>query len=265
MSYYAVIGHPIEHSLSPLIHQQFAQNAGISLHYEKILAEPAQFIDAIQQFRSQHGKGLNVTLPFKTDAIQICDRLSDYARKAGAVNTLHLREDGIITGHNTDGPGFILDLNRHNIALAEKKVLMLGAGGAIRGILPAILAEQPARLVIANRTAQKAKQLAEQYGVEGCDWAHLDNDDFDLIIHGTPIGRTESDLTMPTIKANANTVLYDLNYHSTYRDIEDWAKQLGVQYLDGLGMLVEQAALSFRIWHDHWPKTETVLEMLRGQ
>lgn len=265
MSYFAVIGNPVEHSLSPLIHQQFAARAGIALRYEKIVSEPDQFTETVRTFQSQHGTGMNVTHPFKTNALTLCDQLSHYAQKAGSVNTLHCRDDGTIKGHNTDGPGLILDLDNHNICVADKNILILGAGGAIRGILPAIITEQPEQLVVANRTKNKAQTLAKHFALEACDLQTIPNRLFDLVIHGTTLGRSHTPFSLPTITLKPGAVVYDLNYHPNTKCVAKWAGQLGAQYIDGLGMLVEQAALSFRIWHDHWPKTDDVIDMIRGQ
>lgn len=260
---YAVIGNPIGHSKSPQIHTMFAEETGQELDYTARLAELDGFVESVENFfQHENGKGLNVTVPFKEQAFQLCDELSEYAALAGAVNTLSYT-DGKIYGANTDGIGIVRDITQnHNVVLADKKVLILGAGGAVKGVLKPILDENPTLIFIANRTAAKATALADEYGeqVQGGGFADIPEQGFDIIINGTAAS-LQGDL--PPIPDTCTTGLaccYDMMYSKDGTPFTAWAKQHDVMLiLDGLGMLVEQAAESFFIWRGVRPSTEGVL------
>lgn len=266
---YAVMGNPIAHSQSPRIHALFAAQTGQNLKYRAILVEPGGFALAARAFRDAGGKGLNVTLPFKQDAWVFADVLSARAERAGAVNFL-MFEPTCVLGDNTDGPGLARDLKaNHGYALAGRRILLLGAGGAARGVLQPLLAEQPAQLVIANRTISKAAELALRFGdlgpVSGCGFADLAGRSFDLIINATAAGLNDAVPPLPDGVLAADGWCYDLMYGREPTAFVLWGLERGaVQSLDGLGMLVEQAAESFHRWRGVWPETKPVIAALRG-
>jgi shikimate dehydrogenase len=265
---YAVMGHPVAHSRSPRIHRLFAAQTGQNLEYRAILVEPGDFAVAARAFHADGGKGLNVTVPFKQDAWVFADLLSARAERAGAVNTL-IFEPGGIRGDNTDGPGLVRDLTvNHRYPLAGKRILLLGAGGAARGVLQPLLAEQPAQLVIANRTAEKALGLALRFNdlgrVSASDFAELAGRQFDLIINATAAGLDDAVPPLPDNVLAAEGWCYDLMYGREPTAFVRWGREHGaVQSLDGLGMLVEQAAESFHLWRGVWPETGPVIAALR--
>jgi len=265
---YAVMGNPIAHSKSPRIHTLFAAQTGQNLEYRALLVEPGGFATAAQAFRDAGGKGLNVTVPFKQDAWVFADLLSARAERAGAVNTLIFRPDGI-WGDNTDGPGLVRDLTiNHRCLLAGKQILLLGAGGAARGVLQPLLAEQPAQLVIANRTVEKALGLALRFNdlgsVSACGFTELAGRRFDLIINATAAGLQAAVPSLPGDVLATEGWCYDLMYGQEPTAFVRWGREQGaVQSLDGLGMLVEQAAESFHLWRGVWPETAAVIAALR--
>lgn len=264
---YAVIGNPIEHSKSPQIHAAFARQTGQDIRYERILGERGRFADAVAAFRAAGGCGLNVTVPFKEDAYRLCDRLSPRAEAAGAVNTLAWRDDGL-AGDNTDGIGLVRDLGcNHRFALAGARVLLLGAGGAVRGVLRPLLDEGPARLVIANRTASRAQDLAAATAgaVEGCGLDALAGQSFDLIVNGTAAGLSAQVPAIPDDCLAPGGWTYDMLYGNAPTAFVAWGRQHGAaRALDGLGMLVEQAAAAFALWRGVEPDTAPVIAALRG-
>ncbi|MEW6765446.1 MAG: shikimate dehydrogenase [Pseudomonadota bacterium] len=267
---YAVIGNPIAHSKSPRIHAMFAEQTGQAMRYERILAPLDGFRDAVLDFRDEGGRGLNVTVPFKLEACVLADRLSDRARRAGAVNTLIFRPDGSIEGDNTDGAGLVRDLLGAGIGLERRRILLLGAGGAVRGVLAPLLAEQPAALVIANRTADKAITLAHDFAdlgpVEGCGFDDLPGQHFDLVINGTSASLTGELPPLPDDLLTAGGDAYDMAYGNEPTPFQRWAQAHGArQALDGLGMLVEQAAESFWLWRGVRPDTGPVRQALVPQ
>ncbi len=268
---YGVMGNPIEHSKSPRIHRLFAAQTGRSIVYDAILVAPGRFADAVNDFIQHAGKGLNVTVPFKQDAWRIARRLSERAQRAGAVNTLTLAADGALTGDNTDGTGLVRDLTGNlGQTLAAKQVLVLGAGGAARGILAPLLEQHPARLVIANRTVERAQELAVQFAdlgdLQGCGFADLAGKRFDIVINATAAGLQAQVPELPDGIMDADSCCYDLMYASEPTAFVRYAQQLGVRSaFDGLGMLVEQAAESFLVWHGIRPDTEPVIKALRRQ
>lgn len=268
---YAVMGNPIEHSQSPRIHALFAAQTGQNLEYRAIRVEPGGFAAAARAFRDAGGKGLNVTVPFKPDAWVFADVLSARAERAGAVNTLSFGPDGV-HGDNTDGPGLVRDVKiNHGGRLAGQRILLLGAGGAARGILQPLLLEKPAQLVIANRTASKAMDLTLRFSdlgpVSGCGFAELAGRPFDLIINATAAGLRDATPPLPEGVLAAGGWCYDLMYgRDELTAFVRWGREQGAaQALDGLGMLVEQAAESFHRWRGVWPETRPVLEALQSE
>ncbi|HHH43244.1 MAG TPA: shikimate dehydrogenase [Gammaproteobacteria bacterium] len=266
---YAVMGNPIEHSQSPRIHRLFAEQTGRSIVYDAILVAPGHFAEAVNDFIQQAGQGLNVTVPFKQDAWLIADRLSERAQRAGAVNTLTVTADGTLAGDNTDGAGLVRDLTGNlGQTLAGKQLLVLGAGGAARGILAPLLEQRPARLVIANRTVERARELAVQFAdlgdLQGCGFADLAGSRFDIVINATAAGLQGQVPELPDGIMDADSCSYDLMYAPEPTAFVRYARQLGVRSaFDGLGMLVEQAAESFLVWHGILPDTAAVITALR--
>ena len=265
---YAVMGYPIAHSKSPRIHALFAAQTGQNLEYRAILVEPGHFPAAARAFRDGGGKGLNITVPFKQDAWVFADLLSARAERAGAVNTLLFEPNGV-RGDNTDGLGLVRDLTvNHGYPLAGKRILLLGAGGAARGVLQPLLAEKPVRLVIANRTAEKALGLALRFNdlgrVSACGFSELVERRFDLIINATAAGLDDAVPPLPDEVLASEGWCYDLMYGQEPTTFVRWGRERGaVRSLDGLGMLVEQAAESFHLWRGVWPETRPVIAALR--
>ena len=271
---YAVVGNPIAHSKSPIIHSLFAKQTSQDLNYVTLLAPLDGFRESIMHFfNNQHGKGLNVTVPFKLDAWSLCkeqgNELSDYAKLAGAVNTLVQRDDGSIYGTTTDGIGLVIDLENNNkVALKDKKVLILGAGGAVRGVIQPILERQPAELFIANRTVSKADDLAalfQPFGdIKGGGFDTIPNHSFDIIINGTAASLHDELPPVAEHHIKQASCCYDMMYSNEPTAFVKWTKGLGVEKsLDGLGMLIEQAAESFSIWRGVRPNTQEVFLTLR--
>lgn len=265
---YAVIGNPIEHSKSPLIHAAFARQTGQDMHYGRLLGDLEEFEADVDEFVDGGGKGLNVTVPFKERAFRYADTLSDRARAAGAVNTLTFG-DGGVHGDNTDGVGLVRDLTCNQMFRIEgANVLLLGAGGAVRGVLRPLLGERPGKLVIANRTADKALSLAAAAGhvaVMGCGLDELGGRRFDLIINGTAAGLAAKVPEIPDDCLADGGWTYDMLYANEPTAFVQWGLSHGAaRALDGLGMLVEQAAESFRLWRGVMPDTAAVITSLRA-
>jgi len=268
---YAVMGNPIAHSKSPLIHSLFAKQTGQQLEYRAILVEIGQFNEAVQEFQQQGGKGLNVTVPFKRDAWRLVDEHSPCAELAGAVNTIVLREDGTLYGDNTDGVGMVRDIKENlGVTIEGKKVLLLGAGGAVRGVLGPLLQEHPSEVVIANRTAERAQELAdafEDYGrIDGCGFDDLDGTRYDIVINGTSASLKGEVPPLPEGILTRDAFCYDMMYGGEPTAFMLWAEDEGCERVsDGLGMLVEQAAESFAIWRGQRPETAAVITAVRAQ
>ena len=269
---YAVVGNPIEHSLSPLIHSQFAEQTQQNIKYSTHLAKISQFNQHLFLLKKQGFKGLNITVPFKIDAYNVCDELSPRAQDAKAVNTLFLRDDNTIAGDNTDGIGLVRDLKQNIQALLKnRKILILGAGGAVRGVLGPLLVQSPSLLLVANRTVSKAQALVNDFNdigaIEACGYDDLGKERFDLIINGTSAGLSGEIPPIPESILGPNSICYDMVYNRN----EDtafvtWAKDNGAsQAYDGLGMLVEQAAEAFTLWRGIKPSTKPVINFLRTQ
>ncbi len=265
---YCVFGNPIGHSKSPAIHTRFAQQTGEEIVYEARLAPIDGFAAAVRDFIALGGRGANVTVPFKEEAFRLCDRHTPRALQAGAVNTLIFAGDGI-TGDNTDGAGLVQDLNTNlGTVIAGRRVLLLGAGGAARGALGPLLAEKPALLVVANRTAAKAEALAEHFAadgpVDGCGFTALAGRHFDLVINATSASLGGEVPPLPAGCYAPGALAYDMMYGKGDTAFLAAARAAGVTRLaDGLGMLVEQAAEAFFVWRGVRPVTQPVLEALR--
>ncbi len=266
---YAVIGNPIEHSKSPQIHTAFAEQTHQDLEYGRILG--SNFEQDARRFFAEGGLGLNITVPFKEEAWRLADERSERAELAGAVNTLIPLPGGRLLGDNTDGVGLVTDLqSNHGCVLAGAEILLLGAGGASRGVLRPLLEAQPKRLVIANRTAPKAVALAKQaapFGVvEGCGLDGLSDQRFDLIINGTSAGLKGQAPNIPNEILKAAGWTYDMMYGEEPTAFVRWGQAQGAsKAMDGLGMLVEQAAESFFLWRGVRPDTGPVIRMLREE
>ncbi len=267
---YAVVGNPVKHSLSPVIHTQFAELTQQNIHYTTHLAKVSQFNQHLFLLRKKGFKGLNITVPFKLDAYKVCDELSPRAQDAKAVNTLFLREDNTIAGDNTDGIGLVRDLKQnHQVLLKNRKILILGAGGAVRGVLGPLLVQSPNLLMVANRTVSKAEDLVNDFSgigqIEACGYDDLNHERFDLIINGTSAGLSGDIPPIPASILGPNSICYDMVYNRNEdTSFVTWAKTNGAsQAYDGLGMLVEQAAESFTLWRGIKPPTKPVIASLR--
>ncbi len=267
---YGVIGNPIEHSRSPAIFAAFAAQTVHDLGYQRILGDLEDFAGDVRDFFAAGGKGLNVTVPFKQQAWELADQLSPRAATAAAVNTLTPQAEGGVGGDNTDGVGLVSDLGcNHRFNFTGAKILLLGAGGASRGVLKPLLEQDLKLLVIANRTAAKARALAEDVAdlgtVSGCGLDELEAAGYDLIINGTAAGLSDQ---VPDIRPDCllqGGWIYDMMYDvNESTDFVRWGLQHGAaRALDGLGMLVEQAAESFYLWRGVRPDTESVIQLLR--
>ena len=269
MDQYAVFGNPISQSKSPPIHTEFTRQTSQSLEYSAQLVEVGGFDTAADAFFGAGGKGLNITTPFKGDAYSYANTLTARARRAGAVNTLALQEDGSILGDTTDGVGLVRDMTQNlGWSIEDKKVLILGAGGAVRGVLEPLLAANPQSVTIANRTASKAKSLARGFAPLGrTSGRGLDklNERFDLVINGTSVNLSKESMGLPTEIISAKSCVYDMAYGAEHTAFIQWAESLEAQTSDGLGMLVCQAAESFRIWRGTLPETESLIAELRAE
>ncbi|HSM11582.1 MAG TPA: shikimate dehydrogenase [Lysobacter sp.] len=271
VQHFAVIGHPVAHSLSPRIHAEFARQSGIALDYRAIDAEPGEFTAALAAFAAEGGRGANITLPHKLHAAAICDRLSERARRGGSVNVLTRTATGW-DGDNTDGVGLVRDLtSRRSMDLRSRRVLLIGAGGAAHGVAPALLDAGIADLFIANRTPERADQLADALGEPGRVHPRYLEDlggigAFDLIINAPSAARHGAGLPLPGSLVAPRADVVDLSYGEVAIPFLAWARAAGAdQVIDGLGMLVEQAAESFLIWHGVRPDTDPVYALLREQ
>jgi shikimate dehydrogenase len=270
MDKYAVIGNPIKHSRSPEIHAAFARQTDEAIEYGRILGSLEDFAGDVRRFLAEGGRGLNVTVPFKEKAWRLADELSPRAHTAGAVNTLIRLEDNSLRGDNTDGAGLVRDLTvNQGFRLLGKRILMLGAGGAVRGVMRPLLEQQPRRVIIANRTAVKAYSLAtglSQYGpVAGCGFDELEGMQFDLIVNGTAAGLSGEVPAIPGDILAKGGWCYDMLYNREATAFQCWGREhQAARSLDGLGMLVEQAAESFNLWRGILPETAPVIAMLRN-
>ncbi|KEQ16614.1 shikimate dehydrogenase [Endozoicomonas numazuensis] len=270
VDHYAVMGNPIEHSKSPRIHAMFAESVGHKLSYNTQLVPVNDFEEAVTRFFDNGGYlGLSVTVPFKEQAWTLSVVRTARAEKAGAVNTLWMDEQGDLNGDNTDGLGLVQDLAVNNgVSIKGARVLILGAGGAVRGVLEPILSQEPSELVIANRTVSKAETLAGLFPekpVKACGFSELEGS-FDIIINGTSASLHGDLPPVPVTVIASATCCYDMMYSASHTVFNQWALDHGAgKVIDGLGMLVEQAAEQFAIWRGVRPETTPVLEMLRKE
>lgn len=269
MDRYAVVGYPVQHSKSPFIHAMFAEQTKQVLTYDRIESSPDQFRHTIASFFSGGGKGLNITVPHKQSAWELAEWHSPDAVKAGAVNTLYLLEDGRLAGANTDGIGLVRDIEQnHGQSLANKTVLILGAGGAVRGLLPRLLAAKPGQVIIANRTVSRADALAQLFAgeilIDVRPYDILEDLAPDWIINGSSAGLSGDMPDLPAALIGDHTCCYDMVYAPGGTVFQHWAGRHGAALAtDGTGMLVEQAAESFFIWRGIRPDTAPVLKALR--
>lgn len=264
-----VIGSPIRHSRSPLIHRLFAEQFGIALRYEKREIAPGTLAAALRDFQAEGILGINVTVPLKEEACGLATHATERAKLAGAANVLSLDAAGQVLADNTDGIGLVADLQTHRFSLTGARVLLLGAGGAVRGVVPALLAGGAATLTIANRTPEKAEALRARFASLGnVAAASFDGPfarPFDLILNGTSLGVTStSSLVVSATAVGTDTACYDLVYGAAETPFLRWARESGAaRRVDGLGMLVEQAAAAFERWHGVRPATAPVIAALR--
>ncbi|WP_419149109.1 shikimate dehydrogenase [Pseudoalteromonas 'SMAR'] len=270
MDKYAVFGNPIKHSKSPAIHVQFAQQCRQQLSYEAILTPLEQFQQTVTAFFAQGGRGANVTVPFKEQAYQFADSLSERAALAGAVNTLLKEDNGTISGDNTDGEGLVQDLLNHQVTLSGASILLVGAGGAARGCIYPLFQAGVKQIWVTNRTEEKAQQLATQFqgfgNISASSLEAVSNSDFDIIINSTSSSLNGE---VPALDSNVVAdckVAYDMFYSTQQTSFLQWVAQHNrqAQLIDGIGMLVEQAAEAFYLWRGVRPDTTASVQLLRG-
>ena len=273
--YYCVVGHPVSHSLSPQIHHSFAEQLGIDLLYERVDVRPGQLRSGLAQFETAGGRGMNVTVPLKEEAVSLATELAPRARKAGAGNTIIVNSPGDYTVDNTDGVGLVTDLTVNlGLSLLGKRILILGAGGAVRGVLLPLIERVPAHIRIANRTPDKATKLVERFKQDACEhdvdlsasgFTNFKQDSFDIIINATSLGLDGKVPNIPVELCSGAECCYDMMYDRsgvtafTRFGLEHGAARVA----DGLGMLVEQAAEAFHLWHGVRPLTSGVIQSLR--
>ena len=270
--HFAVIGNPIHHSLSPQIHSAFAKEAGLHIEYEAILSPLDAFKNTIHQLIAQKLSGANVTLPFKKEAYELASQHSNHAKIAEAVNTLEFKDDQII-GHNTDGIGLVRDLEQNlNIYLKSKKILLIGAGGAAEGVIYSMLEKKPSELILTNRTIEKSNVIQNKMDVHAKSFdvnlnvieiAKCPHQYFDVIINATSAGLNNTELGIDHKVFHEGSLAYEMVYGKETSYIRE-AKSQGSKTSDGLGMLVEQAAEAFFIWHHIKPQTKSVIESLKA-
>jgi len=268
MDQYLVYGNPIKQSKSPTIHSAFAKETHQNIEYKIQYAELDAFEETVRKFIKAGGKGANVTAPFKEEAMAMCNELSEHAKFSGAVNTLTFK-NGKIYGDTTDGVGLVNDLLSHNVQLENSRILLLGAGGASKGVVLPLLNKKPKQLTIANRTVSKAEAIAQQYTdqpIDAMSFEEANNLEFDVIINATSAGLSGSGVPISESLITEHTVCYDMTYGKSLTPFLQMATQLKAkQIIDGLGMLVGQAAESFYIWRNVRPKTGEVLKTLRTE
>ncbi|MFC4656518.1 MULTISPECIES: shikimate dehydrogenase [Rheinheimera] len=267
MDRYAVFGHPIAHSKSPLIHSWFAEQTGQSLSYEAILAPQDGFAESWAEFVRTGGRGGNVTVPFKEQAFALAGQLSARAKQAGAVNTLYIDSAGVLCGDNTDGLGLVADLQRLAAPLINASVLVLGAGGAARGVVGPLLDSGVSKVHIANRTASKAEQIAAlfQHHVSASGYGNIPHEPWHLVINATSSGLSAERPPLDEAHLAATQLAYDMLYGKEPTAFLAWCAEHQIVCADGLGMLVGQAAEAFAIWRGVKPQVEPVLKRLRQE
>ncbi len=262
----AVFGQPVAHSLSPRIHRMFGEQLDIAVDYQAIEAGKEELADRMSAFREAGGRGANLTVPLKEIGLRLCSAIDPVARRARAVNTLALNGDGW-HGYNTDGAGLVLDLDRLNLPITGKRILIIGAGGAVAGILEALLDRQPETVCLLNRTPERARRLADKFAHRGrIEAASLtdgpEGAPHDLLIQSTSAGHTGNLLPLERQWMTESANAYDLNYGPAHNTFAGWCQDNKLPVHDGLGMLVGQAALAFEIWTGHRPEMQPVLERL---
>lgn len=266
MDRYVVAGNPVSHSLSPRIHALFARAMGDALEYSTLEVPLDAFASTMRAFFAAGARGANITLPFKVQALELAYSASERARIAGAANFLALR-DGRIEADNTDGAGLVADLERNaGFAIRGRRILLIGAGGAARGVIAPLLARSPAALVVANRTPTRARELEERFRalgpVRGADLAAIPREEFELVLNATSTSVQGEALELPRAALARGALAYDMAYGKSAHAFVAAARAAGFQARDGLGMLVEQAAESFELWRGRRPPTAPVLEEL---
>jgi len=265
----ALFGQPIKSSLSPRIHRMFADQFGLDIEYQRIETGTAGFPEALESFQLAGGTGCNVTLPLKRDAWQLSAGSSVEVSQAQAANTLVFQSSSGWFAHNTDGVGLVADLaGNHGVDLEGQRILILGAGGAAAGVLGSLLAGKPRQVVLVNRNLERANILAERFDsladIDVTSWADLPGlGSFDLVINATSLGHQGEVPPLQAAMFVAGSVCYDLNYYQASRPLKSLCESMGQKYIDGLGMLVEQAAKSFFIWTGKRPDSRVVIEVLR--
>ncbi len=268
--HYAVMGDPVSHSKSPAIHAEFARQCRQDLRYTAIRVPSGELRAAVERFRAGGGRGLNITVPLKEEASGLGAQPSARAARAGAANTLKLEPDGRLWADNTDGPGLLRDLTgNHRVELRGRRLLLLGAGGATRGILGPLLDAGPHEVVVANRTVERARELVARFAcavpLSACGFESLQGERFELVVNATAAGIHGQLPPLPAGILAPGAVCYDLMYGAGAAPFLSWAGEQGAALaVDGLGMLVEQAAESFLLWRDVRPETAAVIAMLRA-
>jgi len=268
LDHYAVFGNPIGQSKSPFIHSQFAMQCEERLTYEAMLAPLDGFADSWHRFVGLGGKGANVTVPFKEQAFLLADILSDRAQQAGAVNTLYIDKSGNLCGDNTDGIGLVADLNRLGFQLLGATLLLLGAGGASRGVIGPLLDAGVSKIVLANRTESKAIAIANSFDarVQACSFEQIATLQYALVINATSSGLSGERPQISAVHMQHCTLAYDMLYGPEPTPFLQWAQAQGVLHIaDGLGMLLSQAAEAFYIWRGKRPNIEPVMALLKAQ
>lgn len=265
---YGVFGYPVGHSLSPFIHGVFARDTGQQMSYRAYDVAPEEFTGRVQRFFAEGGRGLNITLPHKIAAVEVAQELTARAAHAASVNTLAWQGDCVL-GDNTDGVGLVHDLcDNLGLIITQRRLLVLGAGGATRGVLAPLLGLEPAIVMIANRTPERAEALAAAFAdlgvTQGVGFAYVGDTPFDLIINATSASLSGDIPPIPAGAIGPQTVCYDLAYGRSAMAFVHWARHAGcANAVQGLGMLVEQAAESFRLWRGVRPQTANVIAALR--
>ena len=270
MDKYAVFGNPINHSKSPKIHQAFAKELNQAIEYSAILAPIDGFKESIASFVKAGGKGANVTVPFKEEAFALVDELTERAKTAGAVNTIKVNSDGKLVGDNTDGIGLVSDILNNQFEISDKRVLLIGAGGAARGAILPILQQQPAKLTIINRTIEKAIKLRQEFAsygeIETCGFEEEPTGSYDIVINSTSVSITGDVPPISERFVEQCELAYDMFYSQQDTSFNLWVKSVNPQAvtLDGSGMLVGQAAEAFHVWRGVKPSIQAVIEQLKS-
>lgn len=268
---YAVLGNPVNHSLSPHIFKLFAEQTQQPLDYHAIQVKPEELAFELQRLHQQGYQGVNLTAPLKEKAFTLVQALSEQGRAAGAINVLSFNPDGSYHGHNSDGSGFIRDLKNKNCSITGKSILILGAGGAVRGLMTSLLQKNPRKIVIYNRTEAKARRLIADFQpsstpITFSTWQELTKHRFDLLIHCTTLGLQGETLPFPGVILNSDACCYDLSYGKNAFPFLTWSQEQGAARChDGLGMLVEQAAEAYYLWLGQEINTAPILEQLKAK